>query len=163
MSEEKTLTALVVCDIFKLSKHEGEFSSDTKFAKLKNKAHLITREYADEMNEMWKNTGIKCVIDEEASEDAAEAMVVAAAIRLKNDKAQVTAAKAVASMALGANEANPVEDELQGSMMYSVKELEALESLKDMTDEELDEFFKTETRKSGKSLLGELIVSNNGK
>lgn len=155
------LTILVVTDIYKLSKHDGNFSDDIKFAKLKNKEHLVTREYADEMNRMWKSTGIRCVIDEEASTEFSDKMMEDARIRLKDDKARETAARAVASMALGANAANPTQDDPIGSMAYSVKELKALVSLDDMTDEELDEFFKTETRATGKALLGELIIANN--
>ena len=64
-------------------------------------------------------------------------------------------------MALGANTANPTQDDPEGSMAYSVKMLKNLVSLNDMTDEELDEFFKTETRATGKALLGELIIANN--
>lgn len=158
---EQVKTALVVADKYKLSKHDGDFSEDLKTAKLINKAHLITREYADEMNTMWESTGIKCVIDEEASTEKAESILEDARVRLKNDKARETAARAVASMALSANAANPTEDEPVGSMAYSVKELKELESLKDMSDEELDDFFKTETRTSGKAYLGELITGNN--
>ncbi len=159
MSEK---TALVIADIFKLAKIDGKFNKDTKYAKPKNLAHLITREYADEMNRMWESTGIKCVIDEEASLEAADKIIAAAKVRLKNDKARETAARALTSMALTANNDHPEEDEEPvGSMAYSVKELKELESLKDMNDVELDEFFKTEERATGKALLGELITGNN--
>ena len=98
---EQVKTALVVADKYKLSKHDGDFSEDLKTAKLINKAHLITREYADEMNTMWKSTGIKCVIDEEASTESQEEREADAAKRLKNDKAQELAGRAITSIALG--------------------------------------------------------------
>ncbi len=108
---EEMKTALVVADVYRLSKIGSKFNPDTKFGQMKNENHLITRIYANEMNDNWKSTGLTCVIDEEASIEAQEAREAQAVTRLENDKAKETAARAVASMALGANKANPVKDD----------------------------------------------------
>lgn len=161
MSEETELkTALVVCDIVSLSRYGKKFDGDTKKGTIKHEGTLISRAYAEEMNEHWKSRGVKCVIDEQASVDAQEERESQAAKRLERDKARDTAGKAVAAMALGINSKDD-EDKPVGSMAHSVKELKEMESLKSMSDEELDEFFKTEERTSGKNYLGELITANN--
>jgi len=148
MSEETELkTALVVCDIVSLSRYGKKFDGDTKKGTIKHEGTLISRAYAEEMNEHWKSRGVKCVIDEQASVDAQE-------------ERESQAGKAVAAMALGINSKDD-EDKPVGSMAHSVKELKEMESLKSMSDEELDEFFKTEERTSGKNYLGELITANN--
>jgi predicted Mrr-cat superfamily restriction endonuclease len=77
---------------------------------LKNESHLISRSYADEMNNNWESTGTICEIDEDESIERAKQLVKDAKIRLENDEARETASRAVASLALGANKANPLKD-----------------------------------------------------
>lgn len=163
MSDE-IKTALVVADVYKLSRDGKKFDKDIKRAKLKFKNHTIDRAYCEEMNARWGVTGTWCVIDEEASLKNAANIKEKAATRLRNDKARETAGKAVAALALGVNVATPVEDtepEEVGSMKYSIKQLKDLESLTGMSDSELNEFFETENRAGAKAYLGELIVANN--
>lgn len=101
-------SALVVADIYKLSRDGKKFDQDIKRAKLKFKNHTVDRSYCEEMNARWGVTGTWCVIDEEASEQNAMDILEKAAMRLENDKARETASRAVASLALGANKANPL-------------------------------------------------------
>ena len=160
--EDELKSKLVVADVYKLARQGNKFTQDLKQAKLKFKNHTIDRAYCDEMNNRWGVTGTWCVIDEEATEDNNDQIKRKAVTRLENDKARETAGRAVAAMALGVNSATPSsEPELVGSMKYSIKELKNLESLTEMDDSELNEFFETETRTGAKAFLGELIVSNN--
>jgi hypothetical protein len=107
MSEK---TELVVADVYKLSKIGSKFINDLDRAVLKNESHLISRSYADEMNNNWESTGTICEIDEDESIERAKQLVKDAKVRLENDEARETASRAVASLALGANKANPLKD-----------------------------------------------------
>lgn len=153
-------TMLVVADVYDLSRIGKKFNDDESKGTLKFKGHLVERAYAKEMNDHWQVRGKRYIIDEDASIEAQEEREIKAAKRLERDEARELAGRAVASMALGINSA-PKEGEPEGSMKHTVNELRAMDDLKEMSDEELDEFFKTETRATGKALLGELITGNN--
>lgn len=109
MNEEGS-TTLVVADVYRLSRVGKKFNEDIKTAQPKHKLHLIDRAYADEMNTNWATTGIKCIIDEEASMERENKILASAAKRKERDEARDTAANAVASMALGINKADPTKD-----------------------------------------------------
>lgn len=157
MSEK---TKLVITTAYRLSRQGKKFDGDVKRGIMFSEDKLVERVYAEEMNEFWEQRGKKYVIDEEASIEAQEIREEKAIKRIERDEARETAGKAVAAMALGIN-AKAKEDEPEGSMAHSVKELKEMSELREMDDVELDEFFKTETRATGKALLGELIVANN--
>jgi hypothetical protein len=117
---------LVVADVYKLSRIGNKFTDNLKMAQIKFKKHTIDRAYCEEMNARWGVTGTWCVIDEEASEQNAMDILEKAAIRLENDKARETASRAVVSLALGANKANPVSEGANDELKEARAELKTL-------------------------------------
>lgn len=109
MSDE-IKSILVIADVYKLSRTGNKFDKDIKKGTRKFKNHSIERAWCDEMNARWEITGTWCVIDEDLTESNNKQIKASAKVRRENDEARLTAGKAVAALALGANKANPVKD-----------------------------------------------------
>ena len=148
MSDE-IKSILVVADVYKLLRSGKGFDKDIKKGTRKFKNHSIERAWCDEMNARWAITGTWCVIDEELTDANNKQIKKNAVIRRENDEARLTAGKAVAALALGVNEANPVKDTTP----------EVNEELKAAFDDYFEVFGEAAHPRSGLKGLNEKIAA----
>jgi len=138
---------LVVANKYKLTIHNGKFDKGSK--KLDRKDCLIEERHAIESTREWESTGVVYEIDDKKTEEARAALLAKKSEHDKDDLARAAAGSALANMAIG------VKADAPSSRKVNVDDLE--EYCKEMSDNELEIFFKGEKRKGALKIYNDLI------
>lgn len=93
------MNELVVANVYKLHKRDGKFIDNTGADNLYRENHLVSKQWADEMNKEWESRGMKAVIDEEKTIEARQAILDNAAMQAEQDAAVSAVSDALISVA----------------------------------------------------------------
>lgn len=93
------MNELVVANVYKLHKRDGKFIDNTGKDNLYRENHLVSKQWADEMNDEWESRGMKAVIDEEKTAEARQTILDNAAMQAEQDAAVSAVSDALISVA----------------------------------------------------------------